>query len=68
MEVIELDIAFLEYMSKEGLKPYGELFDLRSKAENILTQGDMVLAINKKLVTCFRDIQESRCMPNIGYV
>ncbi|KAL9263118.1 Protease Do-like 7-like protein [Drosera capensis] len=28
-----------------------------SKAENILEQGDMVLAINKKPVTCFLDIE-----------
>ncbi|KAI7758149.1 hypothetical protein M8C21_010596 [Ambrosia artemisiifolia] len=30
-----------------------------SKAENLLTQGDMVLAINKKPVTCFRDIENA---------
>lgn len=30
-----------------------------SKAENLLTQGDMVLAINKKPVTCFRDIEDA---------
>lgn len=28
-----------------------------SKAENLLEQGDMVLAINKEPVTCFRDIE-----------
>ncbi|CAO2825337.1 unnamed protein product [Amaranthus hypochondriacus] len=28
-----------------------------SRAENILEQGDMVLAVNKKPVTCFRDIE-----------
>ncbi|XP_076917849.1 protease Do-like 7 isoform X2 [Bidens hawaiensis] len=31
----------------------------RSKAENLLTQGDMVLAINKKPVTCFRDVEDA---------
>nr|GEV71640.1 protease Do-like 7 isoform X1 [Tanacetum cinerariifolium] len=30
-----------------------------SKAENLLTHGDMVLAINKKPVTCFRDIEDA---------
>lgn len=30
-----------------------------SKAENLLEQGDMILAINKKLVTCFRDIEDA---------
>ncbi|KAI3808476.1 hypothetical protein L1987_24427 [Smallanthus sonchifolius] len=30
-----------------------------SKAENLLTQGDMVLAINKKPVMCFRDVEEA---------
>ncbi|XP_076912299.1 protease Do-like 7 [Bidens hawaiensis] len=30
-----------------------------SKAENLLTQGDMVLAINKKPVTCFRDVEDA---------
>ncbi|KAK8669564.1 hypothetical protein V6N13_106990 [Hibiscus sabdariffa] len=28
-----------------------------SKAENLLAQGDMVLAVNKEPVTCFRDIE-----------
>lgn len=28
-----------------------------SKAENLLEQGDMVLAINKQPITCFRDIE-----------
>ncbi|KAB2057491.1 hypothetical protein ES319_A11G172500v1 [Gossypium barbadense] len=28
-----------------------------SKAENLLEQGDMVLAVNKEPVTCFRDIE-----------
>lgn len=28
-----------------------------SKAENLLEQGDMVLAINKEPVTCFHDIE-----------
>uniref|UniRef100_A0A251TWW5 Putative PDZ domain, Peptidase S1, PA clan, PDZ-like domain protein n=1 Tax=Helianthus annuus TaxID=4232 RepID=A0A251TWW5_HELAN len=30
-----------------------------SKAENLLKQGDMVLAINKKIVTCFNDIEDA---------
>lgn len=30
-----------------------------SKAENLLEQGDMVLAINKEPVTCFRDIEDA---------
>ncbi|XP_076901574.1 protease Do-like 7 isoform X1 [Bidens hawaiensis] len=30
-----------------------------SKAENLLEQGDMVLAINKKPVTCFTDIEDA---------
>jgi len=30
-----------------------------SKAENILEQGDMVLAINKEPVTCFLDIENA---------
>ncbi|KAL7090216.1 hypothetical protein ACP275_12G026500 [Erythranthe tilingii] len=30
-----------------------------SKAENLLEQGDMVLAINKAPVTCFRDIEDA---------
>ncbi|XP_010558675.1 PREDICTED: protease Do-like 7 [Tarenaya hassleriana] len=30
-----------------------------SKAENLLEQGDMVLAVNKKPVTCFRDIEDA---------
>ncbi|CAN0913740.1 Protease Do-like 7 [Linum grandiflorum] len=30
-----------------------------SKAENILEQGDMVLAVNKSPVTCFRDIEKA---------
>ncbi|KAJ0753926.1 putative htrA2 peptidase [Helianthus annuus] len=30
-----------------------------SKAENLLKQGDMVLAINKKPVTCFNDIEDA---------
>ncbi|XP_024974617.1 protease Do-like 7 isoform X2 [Cynara cardunculus var. scolymus] len=30
-----------------------------SKAENLLAQGDMVLAINKKPITCFRDIEDA---------
>lgn len=30
-----------------------------SKAENQLEQGDMVLAINKVPVTCFRDIENA---------
>lgn len=28
-----------------------------SKAENLLEQGDMILAINKEPITCFRDIE-----------
>ncbi|XP_048495414.1 protease Do-like 7 isoform X2 [Beta vulgaris subsp. vulgaris] len=30
-----------------------------SRAENILEQGDMILAINKEPVTCFRDIENA---------
>ncbi|XP_044468073.1 protease Do-like 7 [Mangifera indica] len=30
-----------------------------SKAENLLEQGDMVLAVNKQAVTCFRDIENA---------
>lgn len=30
-----------------------------SKAENLLEQGDMVLAINKEPVTCVRDIEDA---------
>ncbi|PPS11100.1 hypothetical protein GOBAR_AA09549 [Gossypium barbadense] len=30
-----------------------------SKAENLLEQGDMVLAVNKEPVTCFRDIENA---------
>lgn len=30
-----------------------------SKAENLLEQGDMVLAINKEPITCFRDIENA---------
>ncbi|GMI73932.1 DegP protease 7, degradation of periplasmic proteins 7 [Hibiscus trionum] len=30
-----------------------------SKAENLLEQGDMVLAVNKEPVTCFRDIEDA---------
>ncbi|CAL5344939.1 unnamed protein product [Camellia sinensis] len=30
-----------------------------SKAENLLEQGDMVLAINKEPITCFRDIADA---------
>ncbi|XP_041003350.1 protease Do-like 7 [Juglans microcarpa x Juglans regia] len=30
-----------------------------SKAENLLEQGDMILAINKEPVTCFRDIENA---------
>ncbi|KAK3012578.1 hypothetical protein RJ639_009727 [Escallonia herrerae] len=30
-----------------------------SKAENLLEQGDMVLAINKEPITCFRDIEDA---------
>lgn len=30
-----------------------------SKTENLLEQGDMVLAINKQPVTCFRDIEDA---------
>ncbi|CAI9282703.1 unnamed protein product [Lactuca saligna] len=30
-----------------------------SKAENLLEQGDMVLAINKKPVTCFQDVEDA---------
>lgn len=30
-----------------------------SKAENLLTQGDMVLAINKRPITCFQDIENA---------
>ncbi|KAL0450065.1 UNVERIFIED_CONTAM: Protease Do-like 7 [Sesamum latifolium] len=42
-----------------------------SKAENLLEQGDMVLAINKVPVTCFRDIEEAcqeldRCNDSSG--
>ncbi|XAR51472.1 HtrA2 peptidase [Bertholletia excelsa] len=42
-----------------------------SKAENLLEQGDMVLAINKEPITCFRDIEDAchaldKCGPNDG--
>lgn len=30
-----------------------------SKAENLLEQGDMVLAIDKEPITCFRDIEDA---------
>lgn len=30
-----------------------------SKAENLLEQGDMVLAINKEPITCFHDIEDA---------
>ncbi|KAE8666947.1 Protease Do-like 7 [Hibiscus syriacus] len=30
-----------------------------SKAENLIEQGDMVLAVNKEPVTCFRDIEDA---------
>ncbi|KAH7847230.1 hypothetical protein Vadar_023488 [Vaccinium darrowii] len=30
-----------------------------SKAENVLKQGDMILAINKKPITCFGDIEDA---------
>lgn len=30
-----------------------------SQAENLLEQGDMVLAINKEPVTCFHDIEDA---------
>lgn len=30
-----------------------------SKAENLLEQGDMVLAINKEPVTCFQDVENA---------
>lgn len=30
-----------------------------SKAENLLEQGDMVLAINKNPVTCFNDLDDA---------
>ena len=30
-----------------------------SNAENLLEQGDMVLAVNKQPVTCFRDIENA---------
>ena len=30
-----------------------------SRAENILEQGDMILAVNKEPVTCFRDIENA---------
>ncbi|KAL4577571.1 hypothetical protein LXL04_013680 [Taraxacum kok-saghyz] len=30
-----------------------------SKAENLLTQGDMLLAVNGKAVTCFRDVEDA---------
>ncbi|KAL3637761.1 Protease Do-like 7 [Castilleja foliolosa] len=30
-----------------------------SKAENLLEQGDMILAINKEPVTCFRDVEDA---------
>lgn len=30
-----------------------------SKAEHFLEQGDMLLAINKEPITCFRDIENS---------
>jgi len=30
-----------------------------SKAENVLKQGDMILAINKEPITCFGDIQDA---------
>uniref|UniRef100_A0A2C9WK14 PDZ domain-containing protein n=1 Tax=Manihot esculenta TaxID=3983 RepID=A0A2C9WK14_MANES len=42
-----------------------------SKAENLLKQGDMVLAINKEPVTCFQDIENAckaleKCGDNDG--
>lgn len=42
-----------------------------SRAENLLEQGDMVLAINKEPVTCFRDIEDAcqelgQCNDNDG--
>ncbi|XP_047970250.1 protease Do-like 7 isoform X1 [Salvia hispanica] len=42
-----------------------------SKAENLLEQGDMVLAINKEPVTCFRNVEDAcqeldRCSDNDG--
>lgn len=30
-----------------------------SSAKNLLEQGDMILAINKEPVTCFRDIEDA---------
>ena len=30
-----------------------------SNAENLLEQGDMVLAVNKQPVTCFRDLENA---------
>lgn len=30
-----------------------------SKAETLLEQGDMILAINKEPITCFRDIEKA---------
>lgn len=30
-----------------------------SKAENLVEQGDMILAINKEPITCFRDIENA---------
>jgi pro-apoptotic serine protease NMA111 len=30
-----------------------------SKAENLLEQGDMILAINKEPITCFLDIEKA---------
>ncbi|KAF7136588.1 hypothetical protein RHSIM_Rhsim08G0086100 [Rhododendron simsii] len=42
-----------------------------SKADNLLEQGDMVLAINKEPITCFRDIEDAcqaleKCDQNDG--
>lgn len=42
-----------------------------SKAESLLEQGDMVLAINKVPVTCFHDIEDTcqaldKCNNNEG--
>ncbi|XP_021604156.1 protease Do-like 7 [Manihot esculenta] len=38
-----------------------------SKAENLLEQGDMVVAVNKESVTCFRDIENAcQALDEIG--
>ena len=39
-----------------------------SSAENLLEEGDMILAINKEPVTCFRDIEDAcQLLDQYGY-